>query len=351
MDGADYLAQNIFTFSADAIDDDIIDVEWMVDGVAGLAGIGPALDIRAMDLDPAADNFITARAFDPTPWVRIEKDKLEQTVRWKLETDPTQTIDGGAAGDTLLGAFTHDLIRGGAAGDTLIGYFGNDTLDGGTNPEGPAGQGDVMLGGDGDDTYMVDTGLDLVDEGFIFPSFGSGGVDTIISTSDFYWDTQSVGENLAVSEDVVDDGDDGVTVVGGIFDNTISGHAGIDILFGRGGSDIYRGGDGVDWYSLSLLGTDGAYPGIDGINTVIVEQGATGPLSYEIIFEFEAGKDKVDVSDYAGVNGLTSGADVIARAVNDGLGNSYIVLGDGLDYVYMVGLEVGELVAGDFVIA
>jgi hypothetical protein len=68
------------------------------------------------------------------------------------------------------------------------------------------------------------------------------------------------------------------------------------------------------------------------------------------VFEFEAGKDKVDVSDYAGVNSLSTGDDVLARGVDDGFGNSYYILGDGLDYLYMVGLEIGDLSATDFVV-
>jgi Ca2+-binding RTX toxin-like protein len=255
----------------------------------------------------------------------------------------SQFLDGGIGNDTLAGSTN---------ADTLIGGLGNDTLDGGVNPEGISGQGDVMLGGDGDDTYHVDSGLDLVDEGSFFPIFGFGGTDTIISTTDFYWDIASVGENLIVSEDVVDVGGDGVTVVGGIFDNTITGHSGIDIMFGRGGSDTYRGGDGINWYSLSLLGLteENAYVGVDGPNTVILDERESGLFSYHIIFEFESGKDKVDASDFAVTNSLASGDDVLARGFDDGFGNSFYILGDGLDYLYMVGVEKADMAAGDFIV-
>ncbi len=258
----------------------------------------------------------------------------------------------GPENDVFDGGEGDDSVDGGLGADTLVGGKGNDTLDGGANPEGATGQGDVMLGGEGDDTYHVDSGLDLVDEGFVFPGFGFGGFDTIISTTDFYWDTQSVGEVLRVSEDVNDVGGDGVTIVGGIFDNTLVGHSGTDVIFGRGGSDIYRAGDGIDFMSLSLLGLtdENAYLGVNGVNTVVVEQRASGPVSYDIVFEFDPGRDRIDVSDYAATNGLATGADVIARAVDDGHGNSYVPLGDGLDYLYMVGLEKAALMAGDFIV-
>ncbi|HMQ58780.1 MAG TPA: hypothetical protein PKE65_09545, partial [Rhizobiaceae bacterium] len=61
-------------------------------------------------------------------------------------------------------------------------------------------------------------------------------------------------------------------------------------------------------------------------------------------------KDKIDVSAYVEVNALVSGEDLIARAVDDGFGSSYIPLGDGLDYLYMVGVSRDSLVASDFIL-
>ncbi len=267
-------------------------------------------------------------------------------------TDTNSSITTGEGMDYIDGGVGNDTLRSNAGADTLIGGKGNDTLDGGTNPElGSAGaQGDVMLGGEGDDTYYVDSGLDLVDEGIYFAGYGFGGNDTIISTTDFYWDIGSVGETIRVDAAVNDIGGDGVTVVGGVFNNTMVGHDGTDIFFGRGGSDTYFGGNGVDWYSLSLLGTEGAYPGIDGPNEIVVTRRTAGSFSYDIVFEFESGKDKLNVHDYWSVNGLYDGDDVLARAYDDGAGNCYFVLGDGFDYLYMVGVEKADLAAGDFIV-
>ena len=256
-------------------------------------------------------------------------------------------IYGNDGNDMLDGGSGYDTIDGGSGYDTLIGGDGNDILDGGTNP---SNQGDIMLGGPGDDTYYVDSALDLVDEGFIFPDAGWGGTDTIISTANWYWDSQSVGEIDRIAEDADDPNGAGVTFVGGVFDNELHGHSGTDILFGRGGNDIYRAGDGVDWISLSTLGLtdENAYAGVDGQNTVIVDPRSTGKFSYDILFEFESGKDKVDVSAYG--SQYASGADVLSHAVDDGAGSSYIALGDGLDYLYFVGLSKAELLAGDFIV-
>ncbi len=282
----------------------------------------------------------------PSP---VENDVLYRILSDKAPTgtDGPDTLVGGPDVDIFDGKGGDDSIDGRAGADTLLGGLGADTLDGGTTPDGAS---DVLIGGEGDDTYFVDSGLDIVDEGALFPEFGFGGIDTIISTADFYWDVYSAAETLRVSEDVVDVGGDGVTIVGGVFATTLVGHTGTDVMFGRGGADTYRGGDGVDFMSLSLLGTEGAYEGVDGVNTIVMDVRVEGLFSYDIVFEFETGKDKIDVSAYVEVNALVSGEDLIARAVDDGFGSSYIPLGDGLDYLYMVGVSRDSLVASDFIL-
>ena len=254
---------------------------------------------------------------------------------------------GNLEDNTLSGEAGNDTLLGGAGFDTLIGGDGDDVLDGGTNP---SDQGDIMLGGAGDDTYYVDSTWDLVDEGSVFPDAGWGGTDTIISTANWFWDVYSVGEIDRIAENAADPTHAGVTFVGGIFDNVLYGHSGTDILFGRGGNDTYIPGDGIDWISLSTLGlTDqNAYAGVDGHNTIVATPRTSGPNSYDIIFEFDPSRDKVDVSAYG--DQYSSGADVLSHAVNDGAGNSFIALGDGLDYVYFVGLSKDQLLASDFVV-
>ncbi|MCO5130185.1 MAG: Ig-like domain-containing protein [Xanthobacteraceae bacterium] len=275
-------------------------------------------------------------------------------------TGASAIVDGAGAGEYFVGAAGNDALHGFVGVDTLIGGGGNDVLDGGANPEVRdgngtviGGQGDILLGGAGDDTYYVDSSLDVVDEDVTFPGFGHGGADTIISTANWYWDLYSVGEIDRIPEDASDPDGVGVTFVGGIFDNTLIGHSGTDILFGRGGNDTYIPGDGVDWISLSTLGVpDAANYTADGHNTIVATPRASGANSYDIMFEFDPARDKVDVSAYrtGGVHQYASGADLLALAVDDGLGSSYIALGDGLDYLYFVGLTRDQLLANDFVV-
>ena len=254
------------------------------------------------------------------------------------------TVVGAASDDTLSGGAGDDSLSGRSGIDTLLGGDGNDTLDGGFNfPD----NGDFMLGGRGDDTYFVDSGLDVVDEGILFGG-AADGFDTIISKTDFYWDYYSAAEILRLDANATDTNNDGTTLVGSVFSNFLVGNAKTNVLFGRGGSDTYIAGDGIDFISLSTLGLTDAnsYAGVDGVNTVIVQQRQTGPVSYDIVFEFESGKDKLDVSDY----GFASQAAAYATGVNDGAGNCYFILGDGLDYLYIVGKVIGDLAPGDFLV-
>lgn len=247
-----------------------------------------------------------------------------------------------------------NVILGNASGNTLVGGAGNDILDGGDGV-------DFLLGGIGNDSYFVNdlqqSGpnlTDIVDEGgpwgfFQDPLYlgSAADVDTITSSAAFYWDVYSVGEILKLAEGAVGSDGAGSTIIGSLLDNEMVGNSGTNIMFGRGGSDTYRAGDGIDWISLSTLGLTDAnsYVGVDGVNTIIVEQRTTGPNSYDIIFEFDTAKDIIDVSDY----GLGSFAAVQAKGVNVGA-NSYYALGDGLDYVYLVGVHVEQLTAANFIV-
>lgn len=194
----------------------------------------------------------------------------------------------------------------------------------------------------------------------MFPQFGFGGTDTVVSHANWFWDVYGIGEIDRIAEDAADPNHAGVTFVGGIFDNVLYGHSGTDILFGRGGNDTYIPGDGIDWISLSTLGlTDqNAYAGVDGHNTIVATPRTSGPNSYDIIFEFDPSRDKVDVSAYqkSGVHQYASGAAVLAHAVQvadagaPGGHDTYIPLGDGLDYLYFVGLGKADLLASDFIV-
>jgi len=249
------------------------------------------------------------------------------------------TLAPGAGGISGQGNSLANVMVGNEGVNTLIGLDGNDTLDGGVGA-------DVLLGGVGNDLYRVDDTFDLVDEGIAFPAYAGGAadVDTIASTSSWFWDVYSVGEVLQVDPAAVGS----TTIIGSMFSNQMIGNAGDNVLFGRGGSDTYRAGDGIDYISLSTLGLTDAnsYVGVDGVNTIIIDKRTTGAMSYDIVFEFDVAKDRVNVQSY----GFGNAAQVLATGHNDGAGNSYFALGDGLDYLYLVGVTVNQVTAANFII-
>jgi Ca2+-binding RTX toxin-like protein len=249
------------------------------------------------------------------------------------------TLSAAAGGAFGVGNAVANTLIGNAVANTLIGFAGDDVLDG-------RGGNDVLLGGAGNDTYFVDSGLDLVDEGFIFPAYGFGGTDTIVSSANFFWDLYSIGEVLMLTDDALDPSGAGTTLVGGVFDNTIIGNSKSNVLFGRGGSDTYIPGDGIDFLSLSTLGVTDA-PGYtaNGVNTVVVAPRETGEASWDILFEFEVGRDKINLQQY----GFASAAEVLAKFVDTGA-SSYALLGDGLDILWLVNVNKAALSAGDFIV-
>jgi Ca2+-binding RTX toxin-like protein len=250
------------------------------------------------------------------------------------------TLAIGAGVFAGQGNAADNVILGNQSANTLIGLDGNDTLDGGPGA-------DVLLGGRGNDLYRVDDTLDLVDEGSAFPGYpgGAADVDTVVSAALWFWDVYSVGEILQV--DALNTAGT-TTIIGSMFSNQMIGNTGSNVLFGRGGSDTYRAGDGVDYISVSTLGLTNAdaYVGVDGNNLVVVDKRTTGPTSYDIIYEFDVAKDRIDVTSY----GYADAAQVLAAGRDDGAGNCYFALGDGFDYVYLVGVTLDQVTAADFVV-
>jgi hypothetical protein len=106
-------------FFVDVIDPAVINVQWLLDGspIAGAAGETPHLGNYRLS---AGTHTLSARAYDPTDWVRVDRDLLEQTVSWTLSLIP-----GDANGDALVTVDDYTLIdRGMALG--LTGWSNGD---------------------------------------------------------------------------------------------------------------------------------------------------------------------------------------------------------------------------------
>ncbi len=188
----------------------------------------------------------------------------------------------GRAGGKDIGKDSLDgfeNVIGGRSNDTIVGDGIDNVLDGGTGA-------DVMVGGDGDDLYLVDNRLDRIVE------FGGQGTDTVRVVDVLHphpnfnsYALSANVENLVMLDAAGDAGARGnadANVLTGnaganrldgfLGDDTLEGGDGDDTLLGSVGDDLLDGGDGDD----SLDGGPGAdtMAGGDGDDTYVVNSAA-----------------------------------------------------------------------------
>ncbi|NBB14918.1 hypothetical protein GVN21_06015 [Caulobacter sp. SLTY] len=199
--------------------------------------------------------------------------------------------------DVLNGTAFDDEMNGKGGNDRLYGGAGNDILDGGGGGQLDV---DIMSGGSGDDTYIVDSTRDQVSENT------GDGIDTVRSSVSYT--LSAAVENLVLLGTAVE-GIGNATdneITGNGVNNTLTGMAGHDSIFGGGGADAIYGGNGGD----DLMGGSGADVFVykahgESQATVTVPslpggaQGAPvrGPgVNTDIIYDFSvAEQDKIDL--------------------------------------------------------
>ncbi len=142
---------------------------------------------------------------------------------------------GSTASDVLNGSGIANYLAGAEGNDTLAGRAGADTLDGGDGN-------DRMLGGLDDDTYIVNSALDVVVEAL------NQGTDTVRTTLAAYTLGANV-ENLVATNAVAH------SFIGNALNNAMTGGAGADTINGGAGSDTIDGGLGND-RMLGSIGDD-----------------------------------------------------------------------------------------------
>jgi len=99
-------------------------------------------------------------------------------------------VDAGLGDDTVFGEAGDDTLTGGAGADTLDGGIGDDTLN--------IGSGDIAIGGDGDDTFVIDTANT---DGTGITVTGGEGDETTGDTLDFNGQLVLGSINLTNSDD------------------------------------------------------------------------------------------------------------------------------------------------------
>ncbi len=158
--------------------------------------------------------------------------------------------------DYAYGSQHGDALLHGPERRYVFGYGGNDYIDGGTGA-------DSLVGGLGDDVYLVDNAGDATVE------LAGEGRDTVLST--ISWTLSKNVEDLRLS------GDTPLSGTGNELDNLIVGNDGNNVLTGNAGNDTLEGGVGNDML-LGGAGNDvlNAGTGMDRL------EGGTGNDTYII---------------------------------------------------------------------
>lgn len=263
--------------------------------------------------------------------------------------DPeAQGLNGGAAvGDyfsqveNIIGTPYADVIYGDDAANRLSGGAGDDVLDGG---QGTAG--DVLDGGDGIDTVtyaQAQSGVDM--------SLESGG-----TTGDAMGDSYIGIENVEGS--MFDD-----SIGGDTGNNVLAGGAGNDQLSGGGGAggDVFYGGEGDDLMRQTGNGRNTYYGGSAELDA------GTDTVSYETLKTAlrvsltGGGTNGAGSSEtYFGIENITGGGgndwiegDAVANQLRGGDGADTLMGGEGNDALFggagndlMVGGEGADLFNG-----
>lgn len=215
-----------------------------------------------------------------------------------------QTIDLRAGRYSDIGGETGNIgIAHGVVIENAIGGSGNDTLQGNDASNvlnGGAGA-DRMLGGLGDDVYVVDNAGDLALE------LARQGIDRVESSITYRLGVHL--ENLTLTGAAAINGTgNGLanTLIGNAAGNTLVGGAGNDILNGGAGNDRLNGGVGQDTFvfdtALGVTNRDviiGFNPIDDQIhldNAVMAGLGATGRLAASAFVKSLAGV-AIDAND------------------------------------------------------
>ncbi len=187
-------------------------------------------------------------------------------------------------------------LFGTSALDTLVGTAAAESLWG--------GEGDLMKGAAGDDTYYIKNAADRVVE------LAGDGVDTVHAWTSLYLGDFDNVENVTV-------GGDNTYAAGNGLDNLIQGEAGNQQIYGGGGQDVLVGGAGKD--------------------VLIVYKGEGN----DAVADFAVGEDVIRLKA-----GFTSFGEVQGRLSQVGA-DTKIDLGDG-DGLMLRGVQSSQLTAANF---
>lgn len=210
---------------------------------------------------------------------------------------------------TLTGSSSINAT-GNALDNTLIGNSGNNVLDA---KEGA----DTMIGGKGDDVYIVDSSADIVTE------YADEGIDTIRSS--VTRTLEATVENLVLTATAAIDG------TGNAMGNILIGNSAANVLDGQAGSDAMAGYAGDDTYIVDNVG-DTVYESAGAGDDHVIAS-VTYTLSDNVERLTLVGTDVIDATGNTLNNTLIGNS---ADNVLDGQAGSDTMMGGMGDDTYIV---------------
>jgi Ca2+-binding RTX toxin-like protein len=226
-----------------------------------------------------------------------------------LGGDGNDTLTGSTGDDTLNGGAGNDLQFGGIGNDLLVGGTGLDTLDGESGNDTLNGQGgnDLLLGSDGDDVFLL--------------ASGAGGSDVALGGPGFN-QVQVLGSNSAD------------TFVVGVLDSklrlsrgpaliTLESQVDNILVNGLGGNDLFT----VNNVASAQMAAQVVLQGGDGNDTLTALNASLGKV--RLVLDGDNGNDTITGS--LGNDALTGGND--ADVINGSAGNDAILGQDGDDII------------------
>ena len=217
---------------------------------------------------------------------------------------------------SLLGNVTHatgndgDNVMNGTGGNQVLeGGAGNDVLDGSTEI-------DTLVGGIGNDVYIVDSTTDIITE------LANEGTDTVQSSVTFTSLAANV-ENLTLT------GTSAINGTGNTLNNVLTGNVGANTLSGGTGTDTMVGGLGDDTYVVDDIGdvvTENAGEGSD-----LIQSSVTYSLAANVENLTLTGNNAINATGNALDNVLTGNSGL--NTLTGGAGNDTYILDVAADVV------------------
>jgi Ca2+-binding RTX toxin-like protein len=236
-----------------------------ISGINPVAGSNPFIPGADTLFGRAGDDTLQGRGGDDTLWGEAGNDTLNggdgfDTAEYSNATTAVTLTNGASVSAGALGTDTliaverviagsaADILATGANAMHLVGNGGNDILNGASGSRAV----DFLYGGIGDDTFYIDSQVDLV-----FENAGEGR-DVVFTRDNFYLyanieelridsDAQIFGVGNDLNNIIV--GGAGINVLlGGTGDDNVDGGLGRDLIYGEAGNDVLIGGAGVDYF-------------------------------------------------------------------------------------------------------